>query len=171
MIYYICEALDQKIGERQIREGLRRMAQADSRLINHKINLQKVQLLQYVEKFQLLGDVLYYTGPDKQTGELRYRCCAPKGTLRAIEVPTGSAPLQFRNELFLAYHNSKTQGHRGRDLTLKLLQDDWFWVGMADDAQKWCRQCQRCQEEWKGSPHQAWTRNAVLRIYAWGAYN
>ncbi|PJE77806.1 hypothetical protein CI610_03263 [invertebrate metagenome] len=35
-------------------------------------------------------------------------------------------------------------GHLGRDKTLSLLQDRFFWVGMMRDAEEWIKVCRRC---------------------------
>ena len=35
-------------------------------------------------------------------------------------------------------------GHPGRDRTLSLLKDRFFWPGMAQDTEKWIKSCSRC---------------------------
>lgn len=35
-------------------------------------------------------------------------------------------------------------GHQGRDRTLSLLQDRFFWAGMTRDAEDWVKRCDRC---------------------------
>ena len=43
-------------------------------------------------------------------------------------------------------HNVPTAGHLGAEKTLERLRHDAFWVNMAKDVEKYCKQCSPCQQ-------------------------
>ena len=42
-------------------------------------------------------------------------------------------------------HNSPAAGHQGAEKTLNLLKFEAYWVNMAQDVEKYCRECITCQ--------------------------
>ena len=55
-------------------------------------------------------------------------------------------PKAGRQELYLAYHASLFGGHLGRNRMLARLRHRFYWSGMADDVDKWLRQCTTCMK-------------------------
>ena len=55
-------------------------------------------------------------------------------------------PESMRNELFEAFHGNKLVGHYGVNGVAKNLKRRYYWPGMDNDVQRWCRGCLRCQE-------------------------
>ena len=55
-------------------------------------------------------------------------------------------PSSIRPQLFQRTHNEPSAGHQGTDKTLNCLQQEAYWVGMAIDVEKHCRECLNCQQ-------------------------
>ena len=51
-------------------------------------------------------------------------------------------PECFRKEILKGLHNDI--GHPGRDRTLSLIRERFFWPGMASDCENWVKECPRC---------------------------
>lgn len=51
-------------------------------------------------------------------------------------------PSQLITTILQAYHNDI--GHQGKDRTLSLLRDRFYWPGMAKDVEEWLSHCGRC---------------------------
>ncbi len=51
-------------------------------------------------------------------------------------------PRQYRKEALMGVHNST--GHMGRDRSLELLQQRFFWPGMSKDLEEWVQNCETC---------------------------
>ena len=51
-------------------------------------------------------------------------------------------PRKFRIEALKGIHDD--MGHMGRDRTLDLARDRFFWPGMTTDVEKWIKRCVRC---------------------------
>lgn len=51
-------------------------------------------------------------------------------------------PEVYRKTALLGLHNEI--GHPGRDRTMTLLRDRFFWPGMAADCEQWVKKCDRC---------------------------
>jgi len=51
-------------------------------------------------------------------------------------------PNQYRQEALQGLHNDI--GHPGRDRTLSLLRERFFWPGMTNDVEQWIKSCNRC---------------------------
>lgn len=51
-------------------------------------------------------------------------------------------PCCFMEEVLSGLHND--MGHPGKDRTLSLLRDRFFWPGMATDTENWVKNCGRC---------------------------
>ena len=58
-------------------------------------------------------------------------------------------PPCYRNEVLKGLHNEV--GHPGRDRTLGLLHERFFWPGMTKDTEKWIEHCDRCIRRKSGS--------------------
>ena len=67
-----------------------------------------------------------------------YRDAMIDGQLR----PQLVLPSRFVSEVLDGVHN-KT-GHPGRDRTLSLLRDRFYWPGMSSDVDQWIKRCRRC---------------------------
>ena len=52
-------------------------------------------------------------------------------------------PSHLVDRILLMTHTD--MGHQGRDRTLALCQERFFWTGMADDIQQFINSCNRCQ--------------------------
>ena len=117
--------------------------------------------IKVAEKYEMHNGLLDRRCTDAVRDEVRLCCCAPLGSLRAVQTPTGSKCMDFRNELILEYHNSVHGGHRGRDATIEVIRASWFWPSLVEDVWNWCKSCTRCQEESGHTAHQAWTRTTL----------
>lgn len=51
-------------------------------------------------------------------------------------------PCCFMEQVISGLHND--MGHPGKDRTLSLLRDRFFWPGMATDTDNWIKNCGRC---------------------------
>lgn len=51
-------------------------------------------------------------------------------------------PIKLRREVLHTIHNDL--GHPGRDRTLSLLRDRFYWPGVTRDAEEWVKVCDRC---------------------------
>ena len=65
-----------------------------------------------------------------------------QATLRGNTVQQIVLPDSARVSVFKALHDDL--GHQGRDRTLSLLQERFFWFGMSGDVARWVRECDRC---------------------------
>jgi transposase InsO family protein len=54
------------------------------------------------------------------------------------------APQTIRQTVLRQLHDSRTAGHMGRERTLKLVKDRFFWPGVTTDIRRWCRKCDVC---------------------------
>ena len=61
-----------------------------------------------------------------------------------ITVPV--IPLSLQPKLLHQTHDEPSAGHQGFDKTLNRLQQQAYWVGMASDVNKYCRECLKCQQ-------------------------
>ena len=57
--------------------------------------------------------------------------------------PRPVVPISLRKDVFDVLHGLS---HPGIRATQRLINSRYFWVGMNDDIQTWCRQCLKCQE-------------------------
>ena len=60
-----------------------------------------------------------------------------------LAVPSG---LVLRRELMAQFHNSPTTGHPGRDNTLTLVAQHYWWPGMATWVEQYVAGCVLCQQ-------------------------
>ena len=64
--------------------------------------------------------------------------------LNVITVPI--IPPSMRPQLLHRTHYEPSAEHQGTDKTLNRLQEEAYWVGMASDVEKHCRECLNCQQ-------------------------
>ena len=69
----------------------------------------------------------------------------PEGYVREwrLAVPSG---LVLRRELMAQFHNSPTAGHPGRDNTLTLVAQHYWWPGMTTWIERYIAGCALCQQ-------------------------
>ena len=87
----------------------------------------------------------------KQKGEMELWCdtqgvCKlPEGYAKEwrLAVPSG---LVLRRELMAQFHNSPTAGHPGRDNTLALISQHYWWPGMNAWVERYVVGCTQCQQ-------------------------
>lgn len=77
------------------------------------------------DKLELMRGVLYRT------------TCIREEDRKQLVLPSRYVP-----DVLKSLHNDV--GHPGRDRTLSLLRDRFFWPGMANDVENWIKKCPRC---------------------------
>ena len=82
---------------------------------------------QHLEKLKLQNGKLYRNVNDGITGEVK----------KQLTVPTS-------NKRMIIEKLHDKMGHQGRDRTLTLLQDRFYWYGMTRDVDNWISKCDRC---------------------------
>ena len=60
-----------------------------------------------------------------------------------ITVPV--LPSSMQQSVMYRCHNSPAVGYQGAEKTLNLLKFEGYWVNMAQDVEKYCRECVTCQ--------------------------
>ena len=68
-----------------------------------------------------------------------YRHFAPGPTSESVPIPILLSSL--RKQAFLQNHNAPSAGHQGPDHTLEQLRQEAYWVNMAIDVEKHCKEC------------------------------
>ena len=68
-----------------------------------------------------------------------YRHFAPDPTSESVPIPILLSSL--RKQAFLQNHNAPSAGHQGPDHTLEQLRQEAYWVNMAIDVEKHCKEC------------------------------
>ena len=53
-------------------------------------------------------------------------------------------PRALRRDLLEEVHGGVTSGHLGEKKTLSRLRQRFYWIGMRQDVQEWCRTCKTC---------------------------
>ena len=87
----------------------------------------------------------------KQKGEMELWCntqgvCKlPKGYTKEWRLAAPSR-LVLRQELMAQFHNSPTTGHPGRDNTLALVSQHYWWPGMNTWVEQYVAGCVHCQQ-------------------------
>ena len=77
----------------------------------------------------------------------------PGPTKDLITVPI--IPDSLRQKVLYHCHDSPTAGHQGIDKTLERLRKVAYWVNMAQDVEKHCRECLACQKSKLPKPTKA----------------
>ena len=70
-----------------------------------------------------------------------------------ITVPV--IPPSLQPKLLHKTHDEPSAGHQGFDKTFNRLQQEAYWVGMAGDVEKHCRECLKCQQMKQPLPSKA----------------
>jgi transposase InsO family protein len=60
------------------------------------------------------------------------------------------APLSYRHEIMYQAHAGFTGGHLGHKRTFAQVRRRSYWLGYASDVYKFCRQCNACNQYWRG---------------------
>lgn len=68
----------------------------------------------------------------------------PDPTKETITVPI--VPTSLRNSVLIRSHDVPSAGHQGVERTLDHVRREGYWVNMAKDAERHCRECTKCQE-------------------------
>lgn len=84
-------------------------------------------LLNNYDKLHVEDHSLYRTVTDVTSGSTRKQLLIPSG---------------YRKFILQKVHNE--MGHQGRDRTISLLRDRFFWYGMTKDVENWITNCDRC---------------------------
>ena len=77
----------------------------------------------------------------------------PGPTADVITVPI--IPDSLRHDALHRCHDSPTAGHQGIDKSMERLRQVAYWVNMARDVEKHCRECLRCQQSKLPKPNKA----------------
>ena len=77
----------------------------------------------------------------------------PSPTSDVITVPI--LPPRMRPQILHYTHDEPCAGHQGIDKTLGRLQQEAYWVGMAADVERHCRECMKCQQGKQPLPSKA----------------
>ena len=86
------------------------------------------KLLHYFKKLVVKDGLLYMKSTNQKTGECLFRLIIPKHKQDHV--------------LKLSHHEL---GHLGRDKTLSIAQDRYFWIGLSKDVDEMIKSCLRCQ--------------------------
>ena len=65
------------------------------------------------------------------------------------------APESMHHKILEAAHISWVAGHIGGDKTLSRVQSNFWWPGITADAERFVKDCTRCQEAQLGTPQKA----------------
>jgi len=57
------------------------------------------------------------------------------------------APVKLRKMILEHVHNTKLAGHLAVTKTLYRVRQAFFWMGMAEDVSKWCKNCKQCSQK------------------------
>ena len=77
----------------------------------------------------------------------------PSPMAEAITVPI--LPTALRQATLQHNHDAPTAGHQGFERTLDRLRQEAYWVSMAKDVEKYCRECTKCQKSKLSMPQRA----------------
>ena len=81
----------------------------------------------------------------------RRYCPSPMSDV--ITVPV--IPPSLQPKLLHQTHDEPSAGHQGFDKTFNRMQHQAYWVGMAGDVEKYCRECLKCQQMKQPLPSKA----------------
>ena len=88
------------------------------------------------------------------------RAYTPNPLKDAVTVPV--LPLKLHREALVQCHDIPLAGHQGKEKTLERLRKEAYWVGMAQDVERYCRECTICQKSKLAMPTQAPLRNIPI---------
>lgn len=52
--------------------------------------------------------------------------------------------MSMRGQIFNAFHGTKLVGHFGKEKILLTMKQKYYWPGMVNDIDNWCRACKPC---------------------------
>ena len=73
-----------------------------------------------------------------------YRRYSPGPLLDPVDVPI--VPTSLQGQFLFDNHSSAAAGHQGPVKTLQRLRQEGYWVNMAKDVDRHCRECLECQK-------------------------
>ena len=53
-------------------------------------------------------------------------------------------PEKLQKEVLIELHSGELSGHLGKEKTLSLLKERFYWPGHWNDVRKWCNTCSTC---------------------------
>ena len=77
----------------------------------------------------------------------------PNPVSEVVTVPI--LPAGLHHQVLLRNHDAPMAGHQGSDKTLERLKQEAYWVGMAKDVERHCRECIKCQQAKQTKPQRA----------------
>ena len=69
---------------------------------------------------------------------------APGPTSDVLTVPV--MPHSLQQQALQHSHNDPSAGHQGADKTLARLQEEYYWVNMSQDVERYCHEFVECQQ-------------------------
>ena len=109
-----------------------RIALIDRRIPSKNLTKEDIIMRKQFRHFTMKKGILYRTIKDE--GETVEQLVLPKC---------------YRNDVLKGLHNDI--GHPGRDRTISLLRERFFWPSMTKDAEEWIENCDRCVRRKCGS--------------------
>ena len=64
-------------------------------------------------------------------------------------------PIALQNDALIRNHDNPSAGHQGEEKTLQRLRQEAYWVNMAQDVEKHCQECLKCQQSKQPKPIRA----------------
>ena len=92
--------------------------------------------------------------------DVLYRHYVPSPMLDAVTVPV--LPACMQHQALIRNHNTPTAGHQGSERTLQRLRQEAYWVSMAKDVERHCRECTKCQQAKLPMPQRAPLTNVPI---------
>jgi len=71
-------------------------------------------------------------------------------TINQGEILQLVAPKDIRKFIFQQLHGSKLSAHFGRDRTLHLIKNKFYWPNMSESVKRWCQNCELCAKRKPG---------------------
>ena len=113
-------------------------------------------------RYELMDGVLMRRVYDPWDHEVQLRLVTPEGGSNRYDMPgVGMGVLTVRAKVLLEYHNSKLGGHLGVDKTVNRIWKDWYWPGLYDVVDRWCKSCDLCRGEKAHNAVSAWSRTEL----------
>ena len=80
----------------------------------------------------------------------------------AVTVPI--LPTSLHRDALLRNHDAPTAGHQGFERTLERLRQEAYWVSMARDVERYCRECTKYQQSKLSRPQRAPLTNMPIGL-------
>ena len=71
-------------------------------------------------------------------------------TINQGEILQLVVPKDIRKFIFQQLHGSKLSAHFGRDRTLHLIKNKFYWPNMSESVNRWCQNCEHCAKRKPG---------------------